>query len=587
MEQQRQKMNIVIAGHVDHGKSTVIGRLLADTHTLPEGKLEQVKANCERNSKPFEYAFLIDALKDEQAQGITIDSARVFFKTAKRDYIIIDAPGHIEFLKNMVTGASRAEAALLVIDAEEGVQENSRRHGYMLSMLGIRQICVLVNKMDLVRYERKVFDSIVTEYGKFLDEIGIQPTAYIPISGRYGDNLVEHSPNMKWYSGKTVLDQLDDFQLERKVSDKPFRMPVQGVYKFTKFEDTRRIIAGTVDTGTAKAGDTVIFYPSGKKSKIKTIEVFNREVPKEIFAGEAVGFTLAEQIYVTRGEMAAVEGQVQPEVSSRLRVSLFWLNKNPMIKKKDYLLKLGTVKVPVRLEEVVRVIDASDLSNQGKTEQIDRHDVADCIVKLSKSIAFDKATEIDKTSRFVIVDDYEIAGGGIIHEGLEERHSWAQDNVLVRDYQWETSRISAVERTKRYHQRAVLVLLTGTRDVGKKKIASQIEKALFNDGYFTYSISVGDKTDGDPMQRLAETAHILLDTGMILIVSANEMSQKDLEVLKGSINPDRIETVWIGEDVTTDISFDMHVNSDDSPDDAVAHILERLQKNGVIYKPWS
>src|SRR3990172_11345962 len=158
--ENRKKMNIVFVGHVDHGKSTVIGRLLVDTGSLPEGKLEQVRENCERNSKPFEYAFLIDALKDEQAQGITIDSARVFFKTKKRDYIIIDAPGHIEFLKNMITGASRAEAALLVIDAQEGVQENSRRHGYMLSMLGIKQVAILINKMDLVAWDEEIFDRV-------------------------------------------------------------------------------------------------------------------------------------------------------------------------------------------------------------------------------------------------------------------------------------------------------------------------------------------------------------------------------------------------------------------------------------------
>ena len=190
----QEKMDIVFVGHVDHGKSTVIGRLLADTHSLPEGKLEQVRLSCERNSKPFEYAYLIDALKDERAQNITIDSARVFFKSDKRHYIIIDAPGHIEFIKNMVTGASRAEAAVLVIDAHEGIQENSRRHGYLLWMLGIKQIVVLVNKMDLVNYQKDVYDSIQTEYDKYLHELGIKPICYIPVSGREGDNIVSPKP---------------------------------------------------------------------------------------------------------------------------------------------------------------------------------------------------------------------------------------------------------------------------------------------------------------------------------------------------------------------------------------------------------
>jgi bifunctional enzyme CysN/CysC len=182
-----ERLNIVIVGHVDHGKSTVVGRLLADTDSLPQGKLQQIQEMCRRNSKPFEYAFLLDALKDERSQGITIDAARIFFKTAKRYYIIIDAPGHIEFLRNMVTGASLAEAALLVIDAEEGIQENSRRHGYLLSLLGIRQLVVLVNKMDLVGYSKETFDKITTEYGKFLGQTGLTGT-FIPISGMQGDN---------------------------------------------------------------------------------------------------------------------------------------------------------------------------------------------------------------------------------------------------------------------------------------------------------------------------------------------------------------------------------------------------------------
>src|SRR4029453_3783874 len=186
-----ERMHIVVTGHVDHGKSTVIGRLLADTGSLPQGKLEAVRTTCERNAKPFEYAFLLDALKDEQIQGITIDSARVFFKTARRNYIILYAPGHNEFLKKMVTGGSRAEAALLVIDAHEGIQENSRRHGFMLAMIGIRQIAVLVNKMDLVAYRRDVFDTIVSAYGEFLDRIGITPTWFIPVSGFQGENRAD------------------------------------------------------------------------------------------------------------------------------------------------------------------------------------------------------------------------------------------------------------------------------------------------------------------------------------------------------------------------------------------------------------
>lgn len=233
-------MNIVVVGHVDHGKSTVIGHLLADTDSLPKGKLDAIRESCKRNSKPFEYAFLLDALKNEQSQGITIDTCRCFFKTEKRRYIIIDAPGHIEFLKNMVTGASRAEAALMVIDASHGVEENTRRHGYYLSMLGIRQIAVLVNKMDLIGYDQNKYETICQEYTAFLKEIGIVPKTFIPVSARVGDNISAPSAEMPWYQGMTVLQVLDSFENIQPSHQLPFRMSVQGVYKFTAGGYSRR-----------------------------------------------------------------------------------------------------------------------------------------------------------------------------------------------------------------------------------------------------------------------------------------------------------------------------------------------------------
>ena len=280
-------MSIVIVGHVDHGKSTVIGRMLTDTDSLPKGKLDQVRENCRRNSKPFEYAFLLDALKDEQKQGITIDAARIFFKSAKRSYIILDAPGHIEFLKNMVTGASRAEAALLVIDAKEGVRENSKRHGYLLSMLGIKQVSVVVNKMDLVGYDENVYKNIVAEYERFLKKIELEAISFIPVSGFYGDNVAVKSDKMLWYDGNTVLEQLDGFQNAEIPMRRPFRMPVQGVYKFTRSGDDRRIIAGTIDSGNLRIGDEIVFYPSGKRTTVKTLEAFNVPQISEQKQGQA------------------------------------------------------------------------------------------------------------------------------------------------------------------------------------------------------------------------------------------------------------------------------------------------------------
>ncbi len=297
----REQMDIVVIGHVDHGKSTLVGRLLADTDSLPEGKLQQVRDNCRRNAKPFEYAFLLDALKDEQAQGITIDSARCFFRTPKREYIIIDAPGHIEFLKNMISGAARAEAGLLVIDAAEGVRENSRRHGYLMSMLGVRQIAVCVNKMDLVDYRREVFESIRKEYAAFLSKIGLEPLEFIPISAREGENVVQPSGRMPWFTGPTILTLLDALHKESPPVDKPLRMPVQDVYKFTEHGDDRRIFVGRIETGSLQAGDEVVFLPSEKRSSIQTVEGFPSPIRQQAQAGQSTAVTLQTQVYVKPG----------------------------------------------------------------------------------------------------------------------------------------------------------------------------------------------------------------------------------------------------------------------------------------------
>ncbi|HET9798331.1 MAG TPA: GTP-binding protein [Gemmatimonadaceae bacterium] len=414
------RMGIVIVGHVDHGKSTIIGRLLADTGSLPEGKLEQIKDLCARTSKPFEYAFLLDALKDERAQGITIDAARVFFRTPKRRYLILDAPGHVEFLKNMVTGAARAEAALLVLDAGEGIQENTRRHAYLLSMLGVRQIAVLVNKMDLVGGSQAAFDAFARELTTFLGSVGLEPAAIIPVTGRDGDNLATRSATMTWYAGPTVLETLDAFRSQGEAVDGPFRMPVQAVFKFTNDGDDRRIVAGTVESGRLRVGDEVVFHPSGKRTRVKSLEGFNRIAPSDVEAGESAGFTLAQQIYVTRGEVATLAHEPQPVSATRLRASVFWLGQRPLEVGRSYALKLGTARVSVHLEHIERVLDASTLDAETDRTTVVRNEVADCVLRLRHPIAFDRAADLAATSRFVIVDNFSISGGGVVRDALPD-----------------------------------------------------------------------------------------------------------------------------------------------------------------------
>jgi bifunctional enzyme CysN/CysC len=456
---------------------------------------------------------------------------------------------------------------------------------------------VLVNKMDLVDWDRAVFDRIRREYAAFLDQVGIRPSAFIPVSGRGGDNIADRSPHLDWYQGPTVLDALDAFHSEPAPVNLPFRMPVQDVYKFTKQGDDRRIVSGTIDSGTMKVGDPVIFYPSGKKSRVKTIEGFNRPPATRAEAGYAVGFTLNEQIYITRGEVATLETESRPQVTTRLRVSLFWLGRDPMIKRKDYLLKLGTARVTARVEEVLRVMDASTLGTSEKAA-IHRHDVAECILKLDRAIACDLAEDIPATSRFVIVDDFEIRGGGIVREALPDRQASVRDQVLLRNYKWEPSVIQPERRAEKYNQKAALILVTGENESDRKGVAKAIENKLFEDGKVVYFVGIGSVLYGvdadierkpenrlEHMRRLAEVANLMLDAGMILVVAAAELTQDDLEVIKTAVQPDWIETIWAGDAITTDLAVDLQLPGGAVPE-AVDRLKAHLQDKGIIFRPW-
>jgi bifunctional enzyme CysN/CysC/sulfate adenylyltransferase subunit 1 len=414
------RMNIVITGHVDHGKSTLIGRFLADTGSLPEGKLQSVRDSCGKNGRVFEYAFLLDALADEQSQGITIDSARIFFKSKRREYIIIDAPGHIEFLRNMLSGASRAEAAILVIDAVEGVAENSKRHGLLLSMLGVTQVLVAVNKMDLARYDQTVFERIRAEYEDYLQKLGVKPAAFVPVSAREGKNITSLAPETPWYTGKTVLEVLDGFEPLVSNEDSFFAMPVQDIYRFSGEGDERRIYAGTVVSGEISAGEAVRFLPSLKEARIKNIEVWNAPPKDRARSGEASGFTLDEEIYIHRGEVMVKQAEAALVwTSAAIRANVIWLGERPFTTGKDYLLKLGCAKTSVRLVRVERLLGMEG-KNTGETDtqRLERNECGSVILSFSHQIALSSFYNNADLGRFVIVDGFDAAAGGIVLENL-------------------------------------------------------------------------------------------------------------------------------------------------------------------------
>jgi bifunctional enzyme CysN/CysC len=555
----REQMDIVVIGHVDHGKSTLVGRLLADTGSLPEGKLEQVKQSCRRNAKPFEYAFLLDALKDEQAQGITIDSARCFFHTARREYIIIDAPGHIEFLKNMISGAARAEAGLLVIDVVEGVQENSRRHGYLMSMLGIRQIAVCVNKMDLVGYRQEAFQAVRDEYGQFLAKIGLCAMAFIPISAREGDNVARRSEPMSWYAGPTILDLLDTLEKESAPVDKPLRLPVQDIYKFTEDGDDRRIIAGRIVTGRLHVGDEVVFLPSGKRTRIRSVETFPRSERPEAQAGESTGVTLQTQVYVKPGELMVRADEPQPRSSTKLEANLFWLSPNPMVMGKRYKLKLHATRAAVYLTQVHAVIDASDLSTVANRRQIERYDVARVTLETLKPVGCDPVVEIPQTGRFVIIDDYEIAGGGVILSAEQTSNTLVLEHVRQRNQAWVRSSISPQARASRHGQRPALVVICGPQGGHMESLGRAVEEYLHHSGRLAYYLGLSNQLLGlnadlnvlggreEYLRRLGETAHLFTDAGLIVITSIADLDDFEMQTIDTLNRPGELVIVNVGE----------------------------------------
>jgi bifunctional enzyme CysN/CysC len=593
MNKTREQMNVVVVGHVDHGKSTVIGRLLADTDSLPKGKLDQVRATCERNARPFEYAFLLDALKDEQAQGITIDTARCFFKTQKRDYIIIDAPGHVEFLKNMVSGAARAEAALLVIDAHEGIQENSKRHGYLISMLGIPQLVVLVNKMDLVNYDKNVFDSVTSQYRSFLQNLGVTQVSFIPISARNGENLAFRSDKTAWYTSGTVLEHIDGFTKRDDDHSKPFRMPVQDIYKFTAAGDDRRIFAGTIETGQISTGDKVIFLPSGKKSTIVTIEGFNQPQKKSIGNGYATGFTLKDELYIQRGEVMCREDQRLPLSGTSFKANIFWMGRNPMVLNKKYKLKIASARASVRLVDVITNIDASDLSSSNGKKQIDRHDVAECILETTRPVAFDTIDDIQSLGRFVIVDGYDIAGGGIITAANKGETSIINDGIKQREFHWDTGFVTKQDRQKLFGHASKFIIITG--DENADIVAKALENKLIKSGKAAYYLGLTSLKDGlssdvpdgsndreELIRRIGELARIMTDAGLLFITSINFADEYDFDILSKLTRPYEFLHISLDDRIGNDQNHKIILSGSRDIEAAIEKIVEELQNKEIF-----
>jgi bifunctional enzyme CysN/CysC len=525
----RPQVRIVIVGHVDHGKSTLVGRLLHETGSLPDGKLEMLKAVSARRGMPFEWSFLLDALQTERDQGITIDTTQIRFRTHSRDVVLIDAPGHAEFLRNMITGASQADGAVLIIDALEGVRDQTRRHGYLLHLLGIKQVAVVVNKMDRVDFSAERFNEISDEISAHLTGLGVKPSAVIPISARDGDGVAARTPRIGWYKGPSVVEALDELEPARPAETLPLRLPVQAIYKF----DDRRIIAGRIESGSLTAGDEIVIMPAGKIAKIKTVEswpVTPLTTPQT--AGRSVGITLDRELFIERGDVIGHVG-ASPRDTRRIHARIFWLHDKPLSKGDQILIRLGTRETRASVVAIDKAVDPGALSNK-ETHSIARNHVGEIDISLAQPIAADPYSESPHTGRLVIEVNGRIAGGGLVLSVDAGQRAVPIDIVPVE------SALRADERSARYRHGGAVLWFTGLPGSGKSTLALALERRLFTNGGspilldgdtlragLNSDLGFSPKDRSENIRRLAEVATHLARNGHIAIVAAVSPAASD------------------------------------------------------------
>ena len=519
------KLKLVIVGHVDHGKSTLVGRILHETGALPEGKVEAVRAMSEKRGMPFEWAFVIDSMQAERDQGITIDTTQIRFKTAARDYLLIDAPGHKQFLKNMVSGAAGADAVVLVVDAHEGVQDQTRRHAYLLRLLGIRRIMVAVNKMDLAGYREERYQEVRKEVAAYLRSIGVNAVdiTFLPIAAREGANIRSRSSAMPWYDGPTLLEALDAVPQPAAASDLPLRLTVQDVYKF----DERRIIAGRIESGHLHVGDTLLFSPINATARVASIESWNAEQPAKAGVGQSVGITLDEDIFVERGHVAS-HAHSAPVVTNVFRANLFWLGREPLVPGAQYRLRRGAAETPAVIERIDRVVDTNTLAS-GPGEKIEWNGVAEVTVRTRGLLALDHHADNALTGRFVLVDGHQIVGGGTAstEDYPDQRRNSAPKGTNLFHV---SHRVAPEDRARMNGHRGGILWFTGLSGAGKSTLAVELERRLFAKGYQTFLLDGDNARQGlnadlgftpqeraENIRRIGEVSALFAEAGMIVI----------------------------------------------------------------------
>jgi len=520
-QEKKSLLRFLTCGSVDDGKSTLIGRLLYDSKLLFEDHLSAL----EKDSKKFgttggdiDFALLVDGLEAEREQGITIDVAYRFFATEKRKFIVADTPGHEQYTRNMATGASNSDLAVILIDARKGVLTQTRRHAYIVSLLGIRHVVLAVNKIDLVDFSQNVFDAIVAEFREFARDLGFLSLVPIPISARFGDNVIAKSANTPWYTGPALLTHLEDVNVDAALAEKPFRMPVQWVNRPNL---DFRGFSGTIVGGRVKQGDQIVIAKSGRASTVQRIVTMDGDLDEAV-AGEAVTIVLADEIDVSRGDVLAAP-DARPELSDQFAAHLLWMSEDELLPGRQYLLKIGTTTVPANVSTLKHKVDVNTLDHLAAPTLL-LNEVGYANISASQAIAFDSYRDNRDTGGFILIDRFTNAtvAAGMIDFGLRR----------ATNVHWQALDIDKNVRGEAKGQRPAVLWFTGLSGSGKSTIANLVERTLFAQGRHTYLLD-GDNvrhglnrdlgfTDADRVEnirRVGETAKLFVDAGLIVLVS--------------------------------------------------------------------
>ena len=519
--EHKSLLRFLTCGSVDDGKSTLIGRLLYDSKMIFEDQLAALEADSKKvgtQGGEIDFALLVDGLAAEREQGITIDVAYRFFSTDKRKFIVADTPGHEQYTRNMVTGASTADAAIILIDARKGVLTQTRRHSYLVSLLGIRHIILAINKMDLVGWDQAIYEAILAEYREFAAQIGIKDFAAIPMSALRGDNITTASNAAPWYDGPPLMNLLEDLPVEDDLREKPFRMPVQWV---NRPDLDFRGFAGFIASGSVSPGDRVKVLPSGREGVVDRIVTSKADLDRAV-AGQSVTLTLRDEIDISRGDVLA-QADNPPAVADQFEATIVWMDDEAMLPGRPYLMKLGARTVGASISEPKHKINVNTLEKLA-AKRLELNEIGVCNLSLDAPIAFDPYLENRDLGGFILIDrlSNRTVAAGILHFALRR-----SQNV-----HWQALDVDKASRAGLMGQAGRVVWLTGLSGSGKSTIANLVEKKLLADGRHTYLLD-GDNvrhglnkdlgfTDADRVEnirRVAEVAKLMVDAGLIVLVS--------------------------------------------------------------------